>query len=559
MKTSIQFSIILPTLNEETNVTLIINKIIQILDEYSRSVDYEIVVVDDNSSDNTVKEVKKLIDNYPNVCITLHERSAKPGLAYSIKDGIVIAKYDNVMLMDSDFNHDPGYIPVFLEMFSVFNQKAIVSGSRYIPGGGMSNKRFRYLGSYVFNLYIKLFLRSNLNDHLSGFTLFNKKILNAPAYDEIFYGYGDYYIRLLSYAKGLRVKIVELPINYTERFYGVSKTDFKRYFILYTKSVLKIVFNKLWNTEKAGPVIPEGAFDKFEFEYFENLCPNCKSSAIYIKYKLNKYNILECRECEARYANPHISDKGVGELYKNNKSLAEIFSFQSNYFEYDRGESEEIAKIIYTISKQFNVLDSGVSLIDVACGSGGFLNLLSVKTRLKLNGIDRLKNNQNPETGNSINLINSEFLSHDFQDNKYKIITLLDALEHFPEPERVIKKCFDIADTNALLIISSPDTDSLLNIIVDLAYKCSLGRLRKPAEIVYIFEHILFFNLKSLNALLSRPGGKFEIVDYFKINTNLSLYDFSFVTGAGLRAVFLLNKLFGKENRIVVFAKINAA
>ena len=121
-------SVILPTYNESGNIIDLVNAIIQ---QIPRDYDYEIIVVDDNSPDNTHGLVRETFQANPKVVPVL--RTVDRGFAKSIREGIERAGGDRIVVMDTDFTHDPAEIPRLLHVGEVYD---IVSGSRFCPGGG---------------------------------------------------------------------------------------------------------------------------------------------------------------------------------------------------------------------------------------------------------------------------------------------------------------------------------------------------------------------------------------------------------------------------------------
>ena len=93
-----------------------------------------------------------------------------------------------------------------------------------------------------YNYVLKPFLSSNVNDQLSGFFLIKKDSFKNLNFDEIFYGYGDFYFRLIYFMNKLNKKIYEFPIIYEERKFGVSKTKFLNIFLKYTFEAIKFRF-----------------------------------------------------------------------------------------------------------------------------------------------------------------------------------------------------------------------------------------------------------------------------------------------------------------------------
>ena len=115
----------------------------------------------------------------------------------------------------------------------------IVSGSRFCPGGNMQDTR-HYIASLVYNWLVRLILRTQIQDNLGGFFTMRKKDLDRLPFDRIFFGYGDYYFRLLHYAQRRGMRIVEIPAQYRARDEGSSKSNFMKLLLSYTSAVIKL-------------------------------------------------------------------------------------------------------------------------------------------------------------------------------------------------------------------------------------------------------------------------------------------------------------------------------
>ena len=197
----------------------------------------QIVVVDDNSPDGTADVVRKRFSSQPEVLLIV--RKEERGLATAIAKGIDQSQADFIAVMDTDFNHQPKDLVNLLEQIP---EADMVIGSRYIPGGGMKTSRMRYLGSWVFNIFIRLVLGSPVRDNLSGFLVLKREVVNKLRNHSIFYGYGDYCIRLIHFARKAGFVIREVPVIYEFRLGGESKTDFVKYVVSYFKATLALRF-----------------------------------------------------------------------------------------------------------------------------------------------------------------------------------------------------------------------------------------------------------------------------------------------------------------------------
>lgn len=221
-------SVVLPTFNEKGNIVSLVKKIMKCLKGY----EFEIIIVDDNSPDGTSDCCRKVFKNNKNVRVFVRKNSR--GLATAIHFGIKKAKGKYVIVMDTDLSHDPKLIPIMLSKASRFN---LIIGSRYINGGGMDNRK-RYWLSKFYNLYLRFLLRIPVTDFLSGFFCMERSILISilRKRNNIFTGYGEYFIKLIYIINKIGGKFCEIPSFYKNRQYGESKTKFLNIFIVYTKT-----------------------------------------------------------------------------------------------------------------------------------------------------------------------------------------------------------------------------------------------------------------------------------------------------------------------------------
>ena len=234
---AIDVSVVLPTYCERDNIGRLISAIEEGL--LAAGWEVEILVVDDNSPDCTAQAVN---DHQPRQgsivkCIV---RTEERGLATAIKCGLYEAHGDRIVVMDTDFNHSPENLP---EMVQQLDDYDLVIGSRFVKGGGMEERR-RYWFSLIYNLFIQCILFQGIRDNLSGFFAIRRAPLFSLDLDTIFYGYGEYFIRLIYLARQRGLRIVEVPVFYTLRQYGFSKSNLFSMIYNYTRCALELRFKQ---------------------------------------------------------------------------------------------------------------------------------------------------------------------------------------------------------------------------------------------------------------------------------------------------------------------------
>lgn len=243
---NLDLSIILPTYNESKNIIPLVEEIQRQLKD--KPIKYEIIVSDDDSPDKTWEIVNKYslkpptpqIPLIPPFIHVLH-RLLDHSLARSILEGINNAQGKNIVIMDSDFNHDPKLIWQMVELLE--NYDAVI-GSRFLPGGGMEDDKRNKL-SFLFNLFIRILLGTHIQDNTSGYIAIKKEMLMPFATKEIFDGYGEYFMRVLYRARHKKYKMIEVPVFYNLRLHGNSKSNFFKMALTYSLAAINELKNEV--------------------------------------------------------------------------------------------------------------------------------------------------------------------------------------------------------------------------------------------------------------------------------------------------------------------------
>jgi dolichol-phosphate mannosyltransferase len=227
-------SVIVPTFNEKSNIIPLIEGIHHEL----KGLDHQIVVVDDNSPDGTFDIV--LQQKYSFVKPIL--RKTDPSLAKSIRTGLEAADGDIFVVMDSDFNHQPKYIRQMVMNLEFYD---VVVASRFVYGGLMDG-RIRHLLSWCFNIFVRLMTGKFITDSLYGFWASRRSVIEKLDYDKIFWGYGDYCIRLMYYLQEQDMKILQFPAVNGKRLKGQGNSRFLKVFVQYTRETFGLVWREKW-------------------------------------------------------------------------------------------------------------------------------------------------------------------------------------------------------------------------------------------------------------------------------------------------------------------------
>lgn len=211
--------VIIPTFNEKENIEAIIRAV------FGLQQGFHILVVDDSSPDGTATIVKQLQNEFTD---TLHltVRQTKDGLGKAYIHGFRWALekgYKFIFEMDADFSHNPNDL---IRLYEACQNADMSVGSRYSQGVNVVNWPMgRVLLSYFASKYVNLVLGIPVHDTTAGFVCFRKETLESIDIDKIkLKGYGfQVEMKYRAFKKGLR--IVEVPIIFTNRLLGESKMN----------------------------------------------------------------------------------------------------------------------------------------------------------------------------------------------------------------------------------------------------------------------------------------------------------------------------------------------
>lgn len=210
--------VIIPTYNELDNISPMIDKV------FSLSENFDLLIIDDGSPDGTAHVVKERQKEFEG-SLHLIERAGKLGLGTAYLTGFKWALeqgYDYIFEMDCDFSHNPDDL---VRLYKAALEGAdLVVGSRYVTGVNVVNWPMkRVLLSYYASVFVRMVTRMPVRDATAGFVCYSSKLLNTIDMDRVkMKGYG-FQIEMKYTSWRLGMKVVEVPIIFTERTFGASK------------------------------------------------------------------------------------------------------------------------------------------------------------------------------------------------------------------------------------------------------------------------------------------------------------------------------------------------
>ena len=206
-------SIIIPTYNEEKTIITILQKIKK---NSPNNFKYEVVIIDDGSTDST----KKLLEDNKHLYNKLLINDTNKGKGYSVKKGIINSTGTHIIFQDADFEYDPIEFNKFENIFSEFDADGII-GSRFVYSNyTRSHNILNKFGNKILTLIFNLLYNTTFTDIYSCYFAFKKELLDAQSLrTEGFEQHAEILCKVIK--KGN--KFYEVPISYNGRSYAEGK------------------------------------------------------------------------------------------------------------------------------------------------------------------------------------------------------------------------------------------------------------------------------------------------------------------------------------------------
>lgn len=208
-----KISVIIPVYNEVESINELYKQLLKALQEFSR---YEIIFIDDGSSDGSVETIKKLseLDNSINL-IQFHRNYGKSA---ALAEGFKYAKGNYIVTMDADLQDDPKEISNLINKLE--EGFDLVSGWKKDRKDPLSKR----LPSKLFNFVTRLFTGVHIHDFNCGLKIYRKAVVKTLE----LYGGRHRYIPAMAGQK--KFKVTEIIVNHRPRIYGETKYGGSRLF-----------------------------------------------------------------------------------------------------------------------------------------------------------------------------------------------------------------------------------------------------------------------------------------------------------------------------------------
>lgn len=208
-----KISVVIPTYNEEENIRLLYDEIKEVMSTMDHG--YEVLFVDDGSSDTTLSVLKKLQEEDAHIGVVQFRRNF--GQTAAMSAGFDFATGDVIITMDADLQNDPHDIPRLIE--KIDEGYDVVTGWRYDRQDAFINRK---LPSMIANKIISWTTGVSLHDYGCTLKAFRREVIKN------IHLYGEMHRFIPAIASGMGILFTEIKVNHRPRRFGTSKYGISR-------------------------------------------------------------------------------------------------------------------------------------------------------------------------------------------------------------------------------------------------------------------------------------------------------------------------------------------
>ena len=203
-----EVSIIVPAFNEDQRLPPFLK---ECLDFLGSKKGYELILVNDGSTDNTIDVMMKAAETNSNLKIVTYNQNC--GKGWAVKKGVEVCNGQKIIFIDADGSIHPDQIPYMIEKLNDYD---VVVGDRSSKDSHVHQPLLRKLTGGLFNLYVRILFNNNRYDNLCGFKGFRRQVAKDLFYELYDYGW-VFDVELFYKIKNKGLRIYSLPLVWEHR------------------------------------------------------------------------------------------------------------------------------------------------------------------------------------------------------------------------------------------------------------------------------------------------------------------------------------------------------
>jgi uncharacterized protein (TIRG00374 family) len=233
-------SCIVPARNEEGNIAKVVDALSPVLGSSPLIRDYEIIIVNDNSTDTTGSLIDSLAKKDSHIR-PVH-RTSNPGFGNAVKSGMAEVKGDIIIPFMGDLSDNPRDIPRLVERIA--EGYDVAYGSRFVEGGSLNNyPRAKLVANRAFNNLVRLSFGMPNRDITNAFKAYRKEVIDTIGIENLESSGFDLTVEIPIKAHILGFRSSEVPVSWYDRTAGEAKLKLSRNGSIYGKRFMSLFFH----------------------------------------------------------------------------------------------------------------------------------------------------------------------------------------------------------------------------------------------------------------------------------------------------------------------------
>jgi 2-polyprenyl-3-methyl-5-hydroxy-6-metoxy-1,4-benzoquinol methylase len=288
----------------------------------------------------------------------------------------------------------------------------------------------------------------------------------------------------------------------------------------------------------------------------EARCPVCDSGDARLRYRITSFRVYDCTACKLVYLWPRLDEQAVREMFtrlytEGEGSVPELRSYYD--FTYEDVPENPLVQLYERWLSRIEAQRAPGRILDIGCGTGLFL-AVARRRGWKPHGIDDCAEaTAHARSHFGLEIEDGEFAAFAAGGARFDAVTMWDVIEHARAPVGLLEAARGVLAPGGVVALSTPNQQSILDVVAGAIYRASGGRVTWPLEKFYIEQHFLYFSPATLNDALARA--RLQPVLLERELTDLRRLTLSPLNRLALQAMFAASKLTGLENRLFALAR----